>query len=191
MFLSRTMGGLAAAAAMFAIAPAANAVVTVTNTYNVGDPLHFQITSGTPTSPSITANFGDGFSSELNFDDTFEFTIPQNGVGSGSISTSFSSPNNKLTITDLLINGVHYTVPSNSSGQFLAVSGIPILDGVMNTIEVLGSTSSLGGTFSGTATFSAASAAAVPEAASWAMMLAGFGLTGAVMRKRRTSVSFA
>ncbi|AGH49271.1 MULTISPECIES: PEPxxWA-CTERM sorting domain-containing protein [Sphingomonadales] len=34
--------------------------------------------------------------------------------------------------------------------------------------------------------------AAVPEPASWAMMIAGFGLTGAAMRRRpRTSVSFA
>jgi hypothetical protein len=162
--------------------------VDVTNVYHVGDPLHFQITSGTPTSPSITANFGDGFTSALSFDDSFLFTIPQDGFGSGSISTSFSSSSNLLTITDLIINGTHYVVPSNASGQFLAVSGIPIMNGVLNTIEVLGTTSSLGGTFSGTMTFSAT---AVPEAASWAMMLAGFGLIGATMRKRRTSLTFA
>jgi hypothetical protein len=172
---------------MFALAPAAHAV-DVTNTYNVGDPLHFQITSGTPTSPSITANFGDGFTSAVNFDDSFLFTIPQNGFGSGSISTSFSSSSNLLTITDLIINGTHYVVPSNGSGQFLAVSGIPIVSNMLNTIEVLGTTSSHGGTFSGTLTFSAT---AVPEAASWAMMLAGFGLIGATMRKRRTSLTFA
>jgi hypothetical protein len=186
MLLGRTIGGLAAGLAAIALAPAANAV-DVTNTYHVGDPLHFQITSGTPTSPSITANFGDGFSSAVNFDDIFEFTIPQNGTGSGSISTSFSSKNNKLVITDLIINGTHYVVPTNGSGQFLAVSGIPILSNVMNTIEVIGTTAKFGGTFSGTATFSAA----VPEAATWAMMLAGFGFVGAAMRKRRTSLTFA
>jgi len=32
---------------------------------------------------------------------------------------------------------------------------------------------------------------AVPEAASWAMMVAGFGLMGAALRKRRTSITFA
>ena len=124
---------------------------------------------------------------QLSFDDTFEFTIPQNGTGSGSISTSFSSLSNKLTITDLLINGVHFVVPSNGSGQFLAVSGINIISGVMNTIEVIGTTSSKGGTYSGTATFSAA----VPETATWAMMLGGFGLMGAAMRRRRTNLTFA
>jgi len=186
MFSSRTIGGIAVAIAMTALAPAANA--TVTNIYHVGDPLHFQLTSGTPFSPSITANFGDGFTGPLDFHDIFEFTIPQDGVGSGSISTSFSSLANKLTITDLVINGTHYVVPSNASGQFLAVSGIPILNGVLNTIEVFGTTSSRGGTFSGTATFSATD---VPEVASWTMMLAGFGLIGATMRKRRVSLSFA
>jgi hypothetical protein len=74
------------------------------------------------------------------------------------------------------------------SGQFVAVSGIPILDSVMNTIRVTGTTAKFGGTYSGTMTFSAA---AVPEAATWAMMLGGFGMIGAAMRRRRTSLSFA
>lgn len=180
------IGGLVAGVAVIALAPAADATVFVNNTYHIGDMPHFYLTSGTPFSESITANFGDGFSSPVQFDDKFEFTIPQNGLGSGSISTSFSSKNNKLIITDLLINGVHFVVPSNGSGQFLAVNDIPILNGVLNTIEVIGTTSKLGGTYSGTATF-----AAVPEAASWMMMLAGFGLVGAAMRKRRTSLTFA
>jgi hypothetical protein len=95
---------------------------------------------------------------------------------------------NMLTITGLFINGTEYTVPSNASGQFLAVSGIPIMNGVLNTIRVMGTTSSAGGTYSGTATFSAT---AVPEAATWTMMLGGFGLMGAAMRRRRVSVDFA
>lgn len=36
-----------------------------------------------------------------------------------------------------------------------------------------------------------ASIAAVPEPASWALMLGGFGLIGSAMRRRSTSVSFA
>jgi hypothetical protein len=182
MFI-KTVGLGAVAALAMAIAPAANAT-----DFHVGDVPNFYLTSGTPTSPSITANFGNGFSSALSFDDSFLFTIPQNGVGSGSISTSFSSLANKLTITGLWINGTSYVVPSNASGQFLAVSGIPILNGVLNTIRVTGLTSSHGGTYSGTLTFAATT---VPEAATWAMMFAGFGLIGATMRRRRTSVTFA
>ena len=165
-----------------AFAPAANATV-----FHVGDMPNFYLTSGTPFTKSITANFGNGFTTKTTFDDIYEFTIPQDGTGSGSISTSFSSSSNKLTITDLLINGVHFVVPSNGSGQFLAVSGINIVDGVLNTIEVIGKTSKRGGTYSGTLTFAAA---VVPETATWAMMLGGFGLMGAVLRHRKTSLSF-
>jgi len=177
------MLGAASLALAIGVAPAANATV-----FHVGDMPNFYITSGTPFSPSITANFGNGFTTKTTFDDSYEFTIPQNGTGSGSISTSFSSASNKLVITDLLINGVHYVVPSNGSGQYLAVSGITILDGVLNTIEVIGKTSKRGGTYSGTMTFTAA---VVPETATWAMMLSGFGLIGAVLRRRKTSPTFA
>jgi hypothetical protein len=31
----------------------------------------------------------------------------------------------------------------------------------------------------------------VPEAATWAMMVAGLGIVGAAMRRRKTAVSFA
>jgi len=41
------------------------------------------------------------------------------------------------------------------------------------------------------ASFGNASLGAVPEPASWAMMVAGFGLAGAAMRRRRTAVAFA
>lgn len=158
-------------------------------TFTVGTIPNFYITSGTPFSPSITANFGNGFSSALSFDDSFVFTIPtQSGVGSGSISTSFSSPANKLTISSLYINGTLYNVPATMNGQSLSVGGIPIFAGVLNTIRVVGTTSALGGTYSGTATF----AAQIPEAATWAMMVGGFGAIGAATRRRRkTAVTFA
>jgi hypothetical protein len=37
----------------------------------------------------------------------------------------------------------------------------------------------------------ASEAAPVPEPAAWALMIAGFGLAGAALRRRRTVVSFA
>jgi hypothetical protein len=49
--------------------------------------------------------------------------------------------------------------------------------------------------FSGVATFAEASrssiSSAAPEPASWVMMLGGFGMLGATMRRRKASVSFA
>ena len=173
--------GVAAGIAAMAFAPAANAT-----TFPIGSP-NFFITSGTPFTPSITAVFFNSFTSKTTFDDLYTFTIPQNGVGSGSISTSFSSSKNKLTITDLIVNGVSYVVPNTGSGQSLTLNGVPIFDSVMNTIEVKGFVKK-SGSYSGTVTFQASD---VPEAATWGMMLAGFGMIGAAMRRRRTSVRFA
>jgi hypothetical protein len=152
---------------------------------------YFYLTSGTPTSPTITANFGATISgASTTFDDIFQFTIPQDGKGSGSLSTSFSSPMNQLTIGQVLVNGISYALTSSSGGQSLTVSGIPILNGVMNTIEVKGtnSASAVAATYTGTATFAAG---AVPEPASWAMMIGGFGLIGAAMRRRRPGFQLA
>lgn len=175
--------GAAACAVAFACAPAANAT-----DFPVGPPgSNFFITSGTPTSDSITAIFYNSFSSTTSFDDRFLFTIPQNGKGSGSISTSFSDPNNSLVIDHLYINGVEYTVPANSSGQSVSVGGVNILANIQNVIEVVGHTTGANG-YSGTATFTAG---AVPEASSWMMMLGGFGMMGAFMRRRRVSLTFA
>lgn len=173
--------GVAVGAVALACAPAANAT-----TFPVGSS-NFFLTSGTPFTPSITAVFFNGFSTSTSFDDLFTFTIPQNGLGSGSISTSFSGNLNHLTITDLIINGVSYSVPATGSGQSATVGGIPIVANILNTIEVKGFTTG-SGSYSGTATFQAG---AVPETASWLMMLGGFGLIGGAMRRRRTSITFA
>jgi len=174
--------GAAVGALALAFAPAANAATI----FNVGSS-HFFLTSGTPFTPSITAVFFDGFQTTTTFDDIFEFTIPQNGLGSGSISTSFSGSTTDLTISSLLINGVAYTVPFTGSGQSTSFGGVNIVDGGLNTIEVKGST--LGsGSFAGNATFQAVT---VPEPATWTMMIGGLGLLGLALRRQRTSLSLA
>jgi len=76
-------------------------------------------------------------------------------------------------------------VPNTGSGQSLTLNGVPIFENVMNTIEVKGFVKQTG-SYSGTVTFQA-----VPEAATWSMMLGGFAMIGAAMRRRRTSVRFA
>jgi hypothetical protein len=186
------LGAATAGALTVALAASSASAATIVHvgTYPPSNP-HFFITAGTPTSSVITADFGATISgASTPFDDIFEFTIPQDGMGSGSLSTSFSSKKNKLTITDVLINSVSYALTSTSSGQSLTVNGIPIHNGVLNMIEVKGFTSpnNIAATFDGTATFSAA---AVPEPATWIMTIGGFGLIGAAMRRRRAQSAFA
>jgi hypothetical protein len=173
--------GVALGVIVLACSPAS----AVTNVFPVGSP-NFQLTSGTPFSQSITAVFFNTYATPTSFDDTYQFTIPQSGFGSGNLSTSFSGNLNKLVISALYINDVSYDLTTTSSGQTFTTNGIPIVAGALNTIRIVGSGA---GIYSGNATFQAA--AAVPEAGTWAMMLGGFGLMGAAMRRRRVSVKFA
>lgn len=193
MLTKKLLLGVAVAGALgiAGIASSASAATLVNvGTLPPADP-YFYLTSGTPTSPTITANFGATITGPSTaFDDIFQFTIPQNGVGSGSLSTSFSSALNQLTISQVLINGVSEPLLSSSGGQSLTVNGIPITSGVLNTIEVRGTTSAsnAAATFTGTATFAAR---AIPEPASWALMIGGFGLIGAALRRKRDSFRLA
>jgi hypothetical protein len=184
-FLS--VAAVSAFAGGIASSPAAAAtVVNVGTMPSAGGAPYFYLTSGTPTSPSITANFGATISGmSTSFDDLFEFTIPQNGIGSGSLSTSFSALTNELNISQVLIDGVSHALDNSSGGQSLTVNDIPILSNALNTIEVIGSTSTgdLGATYTGTATF----AAAVPEPATWVMTIFGLGFIGATLRRRRAA----
>jgi hypothetical protein len=191
MFAKKILMSVAAVAALgaaIASSPAAAATIVPVGTLTSANP-YFYITNGTPFSPSITANFGatiEGPSTA--FDDLFQFTIPQNGTGSGSLSTSFSAPSNELTITEVLVNGVSHSLTSGSNGQSLLVGGIPIISDALNTIEVMGTTSTanVAATYTGTATFSAT---AVPEPAAWAMMIGGLAMVGGTLRRRRTAVA--
>lgn len=176
MTLKKMLLGAGIATMAVAVAPAANAAI-----FPIGSP-NFFITSGTPFTPSISAVFFNGFDTATSFDDSFTFTIPQNGTGSGSLSTSFSSALNQLTVTDLIINGTSYAVPFTGNGQSVTLGGIPIVSGVLNTIRVIGFTTGDGGSYSGTATFTAAP---IPEPATWGMMIAGFGALGFAMRRQR------
>ncbi|MBV9511117.1 MAG: PEP-CTERM sorting domain-containing protein, partial [Caulobacteraceae bacterium] len=191
MSLQKMILRAAAGAALgLGIASAASAATVVHVNSGSITGAYFYITSGTPTSPSITAEFGDTIhGSSKPFDDDFQFTIDQNGVGSGSLSTSFSSKLNQLDITKVIINGTTYTPVSSAGGQTLAVNGIPILDGVLNHIEVEGSTvaGASAASFTGTATFAAS---ATPEPATWALMIAGIGGAGLVLRRAKKTMGF-
>lgn len=180
MLLSKFKYGLTAAALAIGLAPSAQAATVIP----MGSP-NFFIISGTPFSPSISAIFFNNYAAGANFDDIYTFVIPQTGTGSGSVSTSFSSDSNKIVITGLTVNGTPYAINASSSGYGAAVGGIPILAFGVNTIQITGYAVGSGG-YSGTATFAAA---AVPEPASWAMMLGGLALLGAGLRRQRPQMA--
>lgn len=182
MSIQKTILRVAAGAALGTLlSTAAMAASIPVGTYpSAGSPDFFYITSGTPFSPLITADFGATESGGA-FDDSFTFTIPQFGTGSGSLSTSFASSALDVGITDVKINGTSYTVADLASP---GVSGIPITAYSLNTIEVIGNGK---GTYDGTATFAASAA---PEPAIWALMIAGMGGMGLMLRRAKKTLGF-
>lgn len=135
----------------------------------------------------ISASLGrNGIAAGAGIVDRFIFTIPQTGTGSGTVSTSLSGMIGQPTdinFTSITLNGnVIPIIGSGTAVEFAGISGISIMNGVQNILSI--TYDSFGdGSYGGNLTFTPA--AAVPEPATWAMMLAGFGAIGFGMRRKR------
>ena len=158
------------------------------------------IISGNIFSGPISATFGDAGLPTGSFTDLFQFTIPQTGFGSGSVTTSVSLSGiggaTDLDFTSVLVNGLAATgffsdptgTPCTTPGvgqcganEQFAVNNVPIMSGVLNTISISG-ISRGNGSYGGNATFIPS---AVPEPAVWTMMMVGFGGIGLALRRGR------
>jgi hypothetical protein len=193
--MRKTVLGLLGAAAV-AFSTAAGAV-TITPDQPSNPTGTYFIVAGDIFSGPIDASFGHVGIPTGSFTDLIQFTIPQTGLGSGSITTETSlfGGATDLDILSVLVNGVAATLTlfdandveclvrgvgtCGTSEQWTA-TGVPIEFGVLNTITVSGTSRGLGG-YGGHATFTPA----VPEPATWGMMLLGFGAVGFAMRRRR------
>lgn len=183
--------GIAAVAAL-AMGSAAGATVIHVGGSTTGAPADatyvFSLTNGsTPVSPVITARYSADYGAHVgvqSVDDSFVFTIPQNGSGSGNFSTSFTVSSNAFTLTDILFNSHSYfsQVTVGTHGFSLSIDNpLPITANLQNTLEIIGTVKGING-YSGNLTF----ARDVPEASTWAMLVLGFGAIGAASRRRRT-----
>lgn len=120
------------------------------------------------------------------FTDTFEFILPQAGIGSGAVINiaSIIGGIGDITFTKIFVNGIEGTISNDGALSSASASSLQLAAGE-NTITVMGNargTSGYGGSISFTP--------AVPEMATWGMMILGFIGMGAAMRRRRTTVTF-
>lgn len=138
---------------------------------------------------TYSANFGRSGIVNGKFEDTYSFTLPQYLLSSATLTTSAVKVGGKddLDIASVFFNGVELTATKSKKDQneSFVVNDVLIKAGQLNTIVIKG----LGrgnGSYGAQAVF-----APVPEPASWAMMIGGFGFVGAAMRRRSTRVALA
>lgn len=181
-------------AAAFAVAPAAHAA-TILPGNPTGVPNAYFDVSGDITSGPISASFGRAGLGSGSFTDTFLFRIDQNGFGSGSITSILSGVQGGATDLDftsvIFNNGVMDYVLNTTSGAIEqgGLSNVPVSFGTENSLTV-NYLSRGEGSYGGSLAFSPG---VIPEPATWAMLLFGFGALGLVVRRRKqkTRISYA
>jgi hypothetical protein len=167
------------------VSAAAFAVPASATVYFPGDP-QFLVTPCCGktifTAPAIAGTLAVTTTAPGIFTDDFRFIIPQDGVGSGSITTTANSTSssNFINIISVTFDGI--TVPGTYVGnqlfQFAGLTNVPIIAFATNDLVVTYSTNG-SGTYGGNLTFDA-----VPEPATWATFLLGFGFLGMAVRHK-------
>lgn len=176
------MASAFAAAALIAVAPAQ------AQTYFGPSDMNLAFGPG----GSVSAHFGQSGITAGNFTHIYQFSIPMNGKASGSITTSAVTLNgdDDLDFTSVTFNGTPLLGISILGGlnEYVFANGVPVMANATNEIVINGFSRG-NGSYGGQGVFVPSG---VPEPAAWAMLIGGFGLAGAAMRRtRRTTVTYA
>ena len=122
------------------------------------------------------------------FSATFTFDLSQDGVLSGTASTTTVQIGSLTDVdfTSILLNGNAFTLIEGPFGfnEFGAIASLPAMAGVQTL--VVNGLSRGNGSFAGTISFMPM--AAVPEPGTWALLLLGFAAVGFSMRRSKTTV---
>lgn len=173
-FSKRLMPLTFVAAALTAVASPAQAVETITITGP----------SGTFGNDSVVCP-GDPAPATCAFTNTFNFITPEGyNLTNATISTTALGGNN-INFTSVFLNGMAFTLTPTGTFEFGTLANAALDAGFNNVLTVNGQNSG-DSSFAGTLVFAAVPA--VPEPATWGMMLLGFGAIGASLRRRRRSL---
>lgn len=123
-----------------------------------------------------TGTFGNTGIGAGAFSDTLHFNVPGLGSVGATISSIAVSLLTNVDFTSVTLNGVEFNIDSMGMHEFRTIV-LPVSPGQQEL--VISGTSGGAGSYSGTLAF------AVPEPATWAMMISGFGIAGAALRARR------
>jgi hypothetical protein len=140
---------------------------------------------------SISTNFGQSGILAGMFQHIYQFTLPQSGLASGSITTSATFPGggiDDLDIISVFFNGVLLTGITGGINEVVFANSVPVVGGMQNEIIINGFSRG-NGSYGGQGVFAPN---AVPEPAAWAMLIGGFGFAGLATRRHvRTKVSYS
>ena len=128
---------------------------------------------------SIT--FGNTGITTTNFSDTFDFTMPT-GRGDFVITSTMSGSSQNITWSSIAFNGQEFDSGVVGWNEFSFLNGVKITKDSQQKLVLTG----IGGgnaSYSGVITFMPTATGAVPEPATWALMIVGFGGAGAMLRR--------
>lgn len=137
---------------------------------------------------TISASFGQSGIVAGMFEHIYEFTLPQNGMASGTITTSAVRFHgiDDLDLISVFFNGVQLTGVTGALNEVVFANSVPIIGGQLNQIVINGESRG-NGSYGGQGVF-----APVPEPAAWAMLIGGFGFAGMALRRRtRVRLSYS
>lgn len=169
-------------AAALASASLASAAVTVSSSTGLNDP--------NPTAPGsvvtdngiTTINFGQNPLASGPFTATFTFNNTLADLYTIVLSTSTPG----VTFSSASLTGGTCTVATCTLGPFPDNTSLKLANAMLGvgtyTFNLAGSNANMSGALTGNVTITAS---AVPEAATWAMMILGFGAMGLMIRRRR------
>lgn len=137
---------------------------------------------------SDTIAFGQSNSYFKGFGAVYRFDVPTAGFVDLVVS-SLATPLKDVKLTSVLWNNTPITKVSSGILDLWTLNDGHAWTG-RNYLTIHGYWGAEGGSYTGQ--FAYGTAASVPEPAAWAMMIAGFGLVGAAMRRRTAmKVSYA
>jgi hypothetical protein len=137
---------------------------------------------------SISISFGQSGIVAGLFEHIYQFTLPTDGLASGTITTSavtLGSPAD-LDLVSIFFNGVQLTGVTGALNEVVFANAVPITAGMVNEIVISGASRG-NGSYGGQGVFLPITA--VPEPAAWAMLIGGFGFAGLGVRRRAHAVA--
>ena len=129
----------------------------------------------------FTITFGNDGITATNFTDTFDLVLPT-GRADFVVASTMSGSSQNITWSSIAFNGEEFDSGVVGWNEFSFLNDILVTDGTTQKLVLTG----IGGgnaAYSGTITFMPSVTGAVPEPASWALMIVGFGAAGAVLRR--------